>query len=78
MGDDGRPGAKLLTCSCNTAGPPYYCNSECQRLDWPSHREFCTAVVEPKKKKEGGINAAVESKKANKNKKKKKKKKGKK
>lgn len=74
VGDDGRPGAKLLTCSCNTAGPPYYCNSECQRLDWPSHREFCTAVVEPKKKKKGGgVNAAVDSKKTNKNKKKKKK-----
>ncbi|KAL7449824.1 hypothetical protein ACHAWC_001847 [Mediolabrus comicus] len=77
--DYGQKGSKLVTCSCNPNGRPYYCNAQCQKLDWPIHKEFCTYIhmVEKKEKKknkvEGGINDSINSKKKKKDKKKKKK-----
>lgn len=37
-------------CPCNPDGRPFYCGEECQKSDWPVHKEFCT-FVKPKKSK---------------------------
>jgi hypothetical protein len=76
----GKVGCKLGNCVCNPEGPPYYCNVQCQRADWPDHKEFCTAATRSStspdhNNQEGGTNQRAKNK-GNKKGKKKKKKKG--
>ena len=69
VGDDGKPGAKLQYCECNPNGQPYYCNSSCQKADWPSHKEFCTEVGKKKGKKKKDEESAKKKRKDRKKKK---------